>query len=1092
MTPAARPRAGKARPSDPLGIMYEPPSDPPAKPLLDDLELPLPSAPAASDGLDFELDLPTPRKGSEDDTQKTKRSTLDSYGDLDLPTAKSPAPKAPSDPAPSFGEVDLPTPKVADLFGGLDLPLPDVSQSLDDLDLPLPRAESIDLPVSKTSLDLPAPKRMGVPKISGGLPPVLADAPEPTLDLPKPRALPQPPPEAARGEKAGAGSATFGELDLGGDDMEFGDIPQVAVTSSPPQAQPPRLSIDHDAIRDTGNVPDIAVTADAPVVPGRVQGGRSDKGPARPAKKKGKGVLVAAVFLAVVVAAGVGVGFATNYGFFGMYAFEQLTSAAGSPEIAQREIAAAEQRAASDTYEDVKASLASLGSARHRTGLNFTLLARSVAHEGLYQARFGTDSTSSVRISQIMARIEERGGEAPGIELARAADALARGAIPEAANWARQAHQRNANDPYVGLISGEIALRGNHLEEAQSAFENAAAHQGGARARWGLARALVAQGAAGALAAVSETLSASPNHVGARIAKAKLILESGETAQAVVLLQQVLALRASISEKAEAYAVLGHVYEKMDRTGDAHQAYTAALALASSRIDVLLGDGRVLLLQHQYADALARFETVLSDASSANEHDGARTALASANLGAARALLELDRARDARAKLVELAAASPEDIEVLIALGRAEQILGNNAEAELKLREAIRLAPQSFEAYLVLSNLFIGAGNPAAAGEILAQAMQHVDETAEVRRQLGESEMVRGNLVAAIEQFTQAQRLDANNTGSIFGMGVALRRSGRLDEAQAQYERLVTLDAQYPGLEVERGLLFEARGESERAVASFSAALRARPNDLDLLLRLGAAQVGAGQLDGAEVSLRRVQQDMPNSAELEHFVGRLAFARHELREATAHFERAVTLDGTRAEYHLYLGWAALESGAFGKALEQVEAALARDPSMGDAFWIRGEVRLRSGAVRDALDDLIHATALKPARFEAFSAIAECYDQLRRRPEAIGALRRALEGDESRGDWWYRLGRLYFDDGNRTSAEEALNHALAIGDAANPAPAWLADAHRWLAESLRLAGNRAEAIVHYNRYLALASPSAIDRADVTRILGEMSR
>lgn len=263
------------------------------------------------------------------------------------------------------------------------------------------------------------------------MPAVFGDSPaEPTLDLPKPRALPQPSAEAARGEKPGAGSASFGELDLGGaDDMEFGDIPQVAVDSKPP-AQSSRLSLDDSALRENANVGDIASATAPAQAHARVQGGRLERNSRTPptvTKKKGKGVAIFASVLLVLVLLGVGAGFATNYGFFGMYLIEGLP-AAGASEAARRGIARAERRAVSNTY-NVRASLAMLGSARRQMGLNRKLPARSVVHEGLYQARFGTDATSSVRISQILARIDERGGDAPGIELARAADALARNAL---------------------------------------------------------------------------------------------------------------------------------------------------------------------------------------------------------------------------------------------------------------------------------------------------------------------------------------------------------------------------------------------------------------------------------------------------------------------------------------------------------------------------------------------------------------------------------------------------------------------------------------------------------------------------------------
>ena len=184
---------------------------------------------------------------------------------------------------------------------------------------------------------------------------------------------------------------------------------------------------------------------------------------------------------------------------------------------------------------------------------------------------------------------------------------------------------------------------------------------------------------------------------------------------------------------------------------------------------------------------------------------------------------------------------------------------------------------------------------------------------------------------------------------------------------------------------------------------------------------------------------------------------------------------------------MYLAWALLDSGNLGRALQEVQAAIERDPSLGDAYWIRGVVRLRTGAVQDALNDLTRATQLRPARFEAFAAIGECYDQLRRLPDAMRAYQRALEGNGQNGEWWYKLGRLQMDSDARRDAEQSLARAVLLGEAMPNRPGWLADAHRIYGDALRLGGNRPVAIEHYRRYLEIAPPSAIDRPDVRRAL-----
>src|SRR5690606_3630616 len=185
----------------------------------------------------------------------------------------------------------------------------------------------------------------------------------------------------------------------------------------------------------------------------------------------------------------------TEHGLFGRYFFEQFLPAAGTPAQAKGILDAAEGRARTDTYVDVRASLRDLAEARRGLGLNRTLLARSIAHEALYQARFGADPASNERIVRALGRLEERHGAAPGMDLARAAAALARGDAASALSQIARARGSAPSDAYVELLAGEASLAQGDTAAAAAAFEKAASLGAGARATYGQARALRAAGA---------------------------------------------------------------------------------------------------------------------------------------------------------------------------------------------------------------------------------------------------------------------------------------------------------------------------------------------------------------------------------------------------------------------------------------------------------------------------------------------------------------------------------------------------------------------------------------------------------------------
>ena len=813
-------------------------------------------------------------------------------------------------------------------------------------------------------------------------------------------------------------------------------------------------------------------------------------------------IVLGSVFglLALVGVVGVGLGMFTHYGYFGMYFLEQYSSQAGTPQFASEAIERAETVMLSDTYADSRQGLRLLGDARRNAGLNRRLLARSLMHESFSLVRFGEGATSTAHAAAILRRLNERGGQAAGMDLSRAADAARRGQWQEATSHLTQARREAPKDPYVELLAGEIALAEGKAAEAKNAFAAALSKGAKARAHWGSARAAaLASNWSEHDQAVEQTLALSPRHAEAHIAAAKAAFRRGELDETIAGLRiatgqravEDIFLWAAPATRAGGFSALGFAQEAKGQLHLARRAYDTALRIDANRVEALIGAGRVMLRERRFSDALARFETA---AGAAKRGDNplmmsGRAAAVEADLGRARAMMALDRAPDAKAVMEDLFKRKPEDAEVADLLGHAEEALKNEERAEELYRTSMKLAPATFRGYLSLSQLFGRQGRADLASEVLNDATNHVPETAEMRRMLGQAELSRNRLGAALHEFDRALSLDPADMEASFGRGQALRRDGRLPEATEVFRQIAQRDESFPGLALERGLLQEAQGDFSAAITLYEAALSRQEGNLQLLLRLGAAQVEAGQLDGAEKTLERVVRDMPNSAEAEYFVGRIAFARGRTPDALTHFDRALSLDGTQGEIRLYAGRAALEMGNFGRALEEVEAALSRDPSLGDSYWVRGTVRLRMGAVQDALRDLRRAIALNPSRTEAHAAMAECYEQMGQLQTAATAWEAALKAEPGKGQWWYRLAQLQLDRGQRKEAAELVQKALAhVTNAPSGEPErWVADAERIAGDIAKSQQQREEAIGHYKRYLSIAPHSHLDRKSIEQQL-----
>jgi cellulose synthase operon protein C len=1069
-----------------------------------EVDLPAPKG-ARSRGYADEIDLPAP-KGITD-----LPAVL---GGLDLPTAKG------------FGDVDLPTPKgvMPAALGGIDLPTPkgvvDLPTPVGASDLPTPKGFT-DLPVNKSDdgfgmLDLPVPKSQDEASFGDlELPDLPVRAGFGDAELPMPHAKP----ERAH---SSIDEASFGDLDLGGPEMaeesfadvRSDDLVRVKHGEPAPTSTPPALQGHGEAEAEAYGEAGLADESTEEDMEFGIAGGdenlglppellRRNKGEAAQADDAARGkralkVLIGvAAALALLGGGGAALGL-TDYGFFGVYYWEQFLPEAADARFAHEAIARAEKTASTDTYRDVQRALALLGESRHKAGLNRELLTRSLLHESLFAVRFGTHASSAAHAAAIMARLEERHGRAPGMALGRAADAARRGDFAEAQRTLEGARAESGDDAYFALLEGEIALHDNKLAEADKAFVRALKQGGAARAQWGVARvALSRTDVAQQKAAVTEMLKLSPEHVEARLALARLLWNEGKQSEATSELDRALGrekvgdrfLWASKAASAGSYSMLGFVNESRGHLSQARKAYDEALAADPYMIEALLGSGRVLLRERRWNDALARFESALNLAQKSNGGLvlSGRRADVEARLGQSHAQLSLNRAPEAKATLAELMKVNPNDAEIVRAAGQAEDVVGNQSGAEELLSKSIELAPTTFAGYLSLAQHYFKLGRADKASETLNDAASKVEENVEMRRMLGQSELVRGRFDSAVHEFKRATEIDPDNLDAQFGLASAYRRTNELDKARALLDAIAKRDVQFAGLALERGLLLEAQGKFDEAVKAYRAAHLKDPGDTALNLRLGAAQVEAGQLDDAEMTLQSVMREMPNSAEAEYFSGRLALARGRGPDALTHFDRALSLDGTQALYHLYAARAALDMGNLGRTLDEAEATLSRDASVGDAFWVRGIVRLRSGAVRDALKDAKRALDLNPLRHDAYALMAECYDELRQLGPAAQSFRIALTKDPQRGEWWYKFGRLSMDRGAKADANEALEQARRIGDKMDPMPYWLPDAYRLSGEQARASGDRKQAVALFRRYLAIAPDGALDREDVRKLL-----
>ncbi len=981
-----------------------------------------------------------------------------------------------SAPMRSFGEIDLPA--------ALDS-LPAVTAADRHLPVPLSAPEPV-LGGAFGEIDLPreAPPSSGPPRRGAAVD--SADFGDVGVSG---RGVSSNPPARAISSQSDGGMA-FGEVDFGTEGDTAGEASiRVAATSGAPAAGPAWS-------------PAVEAAAIAAVPKAGRWPVAERPQPVR--RKRSIGGVLRLLLGVVVLLAGASLQ-VTPYGAFGYLYISDLLHARDYAAAAATAIRNAQTALGPDTYDTAKAGVEMTYADHARMPRATALAAYAAVVDAATTVRHGPDASRASRAKQLVAELPP-GGKVSYAAVAAAAQSAEAGDLDRARSGLDAESKRYPGDPIqldIALLRGEVELAAQDGNAALRAFHAAAALSNDARVRFGLARAydLVGDGD-NAKKEIDATLVASPSHPGALTLRARRKSAAVDPLPALADLAIVLdgpaRAKSSPNELSDAYAAKAWVELERGGVSDARESFEQAVKLNPENVGALNGQGRLFLDEGRYAEALARFDTALKSAPASPETIA----------NDAEAKLALERMEDAKQQLTGARERFPKSISILLALGKVEQRLGNGDAAEADLRAAIAVVdptrPDAVQPYVTMSELLAARGRLSDARATLDEASKKLEPSAALDRAFGEISELQGDYDAAIARYRMAVAKAPKDLSAHFRLAVALRRVRRFDEASAELDRVGAVDKDYPGLLLERGLLFEESGDVEKAIEQFKIALARAPEDPDLQLRVGSAYVVIGRPDDALPMLRKVLDKRPSSAEAHHYIGRALMLKGGTSQVDAlhYLQRAVELDPNRAEFHVYLARAANDSmpAQLELARDEIDRALTLDKTNPEAYWQRGVLERMEGAIDDAMKDEKHALDLRPSRYEAHATLAECYEDRNEDTPALAEWSRAIAGDGTtlgpdgaipHPYWRYRYGKLLLEKGGRGSALIELLAAAGAGEKMELRPAWLAPLEFLLAEALRGAGRKADAVEHYHHFLDIAPATSPDRADAKSALAQLT-
>ncbi len=327
------------------------------------------------------------------------------------------------------------------------------------------------------------------------------------------------------------------------------------------------------------------------------------------------------------------------------------------------------------------------------------------------------------------------------------------------------------------------------------------------------------------------------------------------------------------SNSASAWAALGEAYwtrfeltKDEASSGEAEKAVSRALAMAPDLPEVLVAQGRGLLVQRRYAEAQAVLQRAVA------EHGNLD--IAWSNLGwAYRGQRNYAEGLKAIRRAIQL---NPQSFRHHVSLGNFYRAFRELEAAIASYRRALELKPNSVSALNNLGSVLLLNKSYDEAADAFTRSLR-IEETANARGNLGTAHFYRQDYVRAEENYRRALELEPNDSVHYQNLIDALVKQGKNDEVRAWSAKAAVLAQRHVDempqnaeVRVRLGMFCARAGEVERALEAAARAEALQPGNAEILFRSAVIHCIVERTEEALDRLEKAVQNGLNKVEIEN------------------------------------------------------------------------------------------------------------------------------------------------------------------------------------------------------------------------------
>lgn len=369
------------------------------------------------------------------------------------------------------------------------------------------------------------------------------------------------------------------------------------------------------------------------------------------------------------------------------------------------------------------------------------------------------------------------------------------------------------------------------------------------------------------------------------------------------------------------HAQRGHILDQLDRFEDAIEAYSQALELGHTSLELRTVQATDLIRVGRHREAVAALEKIAKDRPKF-EPAYCHQIAAYTRLG------EHDKAEE----LFYVAQQLKEDCpNCFHHLAESLACRGEFGRAIFCWQRTLEIAPDYPQARQRIAEAYQAREMPDKAYEYYIQAMRHDPGNLDILTELGHLLIEMDQPVQAKAKFEHVLDLDPESLTASVMLGLLASQENDTDTAVRYLRSALERDAEAPGVHAHLGDAELGRGNHYEARRYLTTALERDPDDCVALMAMGNCLLELGRTEEATVHYRHLIELEPQIAGAYHNLAVCRFLENDFDGGIELCEQARRIEPDNVMVLHKLALAYLHTGRWRRAREMAECGLAIEP-----------------------------------------------------------------------------------------------------------------------------------------------------------------